>query len=106
MTSSRPGRGPAWLRPHADHARSTRWKSTSANGSKTTFGLVDQQFQRYFDLFFEGGKAHLTLTVPDDMANTGIDILRPAARQARQHDRHALRQRTGADGARAAAVAA
>jgi chromosome segregation protein len=41
---------------------------------KTTFELVDQQFQRYFDLFFEGGKAHLTLTVPDDMANTGIDI--------------------------------
>jgi chromosome segregation protein len=41
---------------------------------KTTFEQVDAQFQRYFDSFFEGGKAHLTLTVPDDMANTGIDI--------------------------------
>jgi chromosome segregation protein len=41
---------------------------------QTTFEQVDAQFQRYFDSFFEGGRAHLTLTVPDDMANTGIDI--------------------------------
>lgn len=42
---------------------------------KTTFAVVDKEFQRYFELFFSGGAAHLALTQPDDYANTGIDIV-------------------------------
>ena len=41
---------------------------------KTTFAVVDREFQRYFEAFFDGGKAALVLTQPDDYANTGIDI--------------------------------
>ena len=41
---------------------------------KATFAVVDEHFQRYFESFFGGGKAHLVLTEPDDMANSGIDI--------------------------------
>jgi chromosome segregation protein len=42
---------------------------------KATFEVVDREFQRYFEAFFNGGKAHLSLTNPDDMANTGVDIV-------------------------------
>ncbi len=42
---------------------------------KTTFAVVDKEFSRYFESFFNGGKAHLSLTQPDDFANTGIDIV-------------------------------
>jgi chromosome segregation protein len=42
---------------------------------QTTFAVVEKEFQRYFDLFFNGGSAHLSLTVPEDFANTGIDIV-------------------------------
>jgi chromosome segregation protein len=42
---------------------------------KTTFAVVDREFSRYFEAFFNGGKAHLSLTQPDDFANTGIDIV-------------------------------
>jgi chromosome segregation protein len=42
---------------------------------KTTFEVVDKEFQRYFEAFFAGGKAHLSLTQPDDFANTGVDIV-------------------------------
>jgi chromosome segregation ATPase len=42
---------------------------------KATFAVVDREFQRYFEAFFNGGKAHLSLTQPDDYANTGIDIV-------------------------------
>jgi chromosome segregation protein len=38
---------------------------------KTTFAIVDREFGRYFESFFNGGKAHLSLTQPDDFANTG-----------------------------------
>src|SRR5690606_27736514 len=39
-----------------------------------TFGLVDAAFTRNFETFFNGGKAQLVLTNPEDMANTGIEI--------------------------------
>jgi chromosome segregation protein len=39
-----------------------------------TFALVDAQFTKNFESFFNGGVAKLTLTNADDMANTGIDI--------------------------------
>jgi chromosome segregation protein len=42
---------------------------------KTTFAVVDREFRRYFEAFFNGGQAHLALTQPDDYANTGIDII-------------------------------
>jgi chromosome segregation protein len=42
---------------------------------KETFAVVDREFQRYFEAFFSGGKAHLSLTQPDDLANSGIDIV-------------------------------
>ena len=42
---------------------------------KTTFEVVDKGFQRYFEAFFNGGRAHLSLTQPDDFANTGVDIV-------------------------------
>ncbi|HEU0073470.1 MAG TPA: chromosome segregation protein SMC [Dehalococcoidia bacterium] len=42
---------------------------------KATFAIVDKEFQRYFEAFFNGGKAHLSLTQPDDFANTGVDIV-------------------------------
>jgi chromosome segregation protein len=41
---------------------------------KTTFATVDDHFQRYFGSFFQGGKARLVLTQPDDLANSGIEI--------------------------------
>jgi chromosome segregation protein len=41
---------------------------------KATFAVVDKEFQRYFESFFNGGQARLVLTQPDDYANTGIDI--------------------------------
>lgn len=42
---------------------------------KDTFTVVDSGFQRYFESFFNGGKAHLSLTQPEDFANTGIEIV-------------------------------
>jgi chromosome segregation protein len=42
---------------------------------QTTFAVVEKEFQRYFESFFNGGSAHLSLTVPEDFANTGIDIV-------------------------------
>src|SRR3972149_276289 len=40
---------------------------------KTTFAVVDREFQRYFEAFFAGGHARLRLTQPDDYANSGIE---------------------------------
>ena len=42
---------------------------------KTTFAVVDKEFQRYFESFFNGGSARLSLTQPDDYANSGIEII-------------------------------
>ncbi len=42
---------------------------------KTTFAVVDAGFQRYFEAFFAGGKAKLSLTQPDDYTNTGLEIV-------------------------------
>jgi chromosome segregation protein len=42
---------------------------------KKTFAVVDKEFQRYFEAFFGGGSARLSLTQPDDYANTGIEIV-------------------------------
>jgi chromosome segregation protein len=42
---------------------------------KATFAIVDTEFTKYFESFFNGGKGQLVLTQPDDYANTGIDIV-------------------------------
>lgn len=42
---------------------------------KTTFAVVDTGFQRYFEAFFNGGKGKLTLTMPDDVTNSGLEIM-------------------------------
>lgn len=42
---------------------------------KETFAVVEREFARYFTSFFGGGEGRLTLTRPDDLANTGIDIV-------------------------------
>jgi chromosome segregation protein len=50
-------------------------ESTIRERLKTTFAVVDREFSRYFESFFNGGKAQLSLTQPDDFANTGIEIV-------------------------------
>ena len=40
-----------------------------------TFKAVAEHFVRYFQQLFNGGDAQLILTEPDDLANTGIDII-------------------------------
>lgn len=40
-----------------------------------TFDLVADEFERYFTLFFAGGKAQLLLTPPEDYATSGIEIV-------------------------------
>ncbi|HEX2909681.1 MAG TPA: chromosome segregation protein SMC [Chloroflexia bacterium] len=40
-----------------------------------TFEKVAEEFKRFFSLLFNGGSAKLVLTNPDNLANTGIEIL-------------------------------
>lgn len=42
---------------------------------KTTFDAIQQQFEKTFPRLFGGGKATLTLTDPDNLLETGIDII-------------------------------
>ncbi|NWJ96596.1 MAG: chromosome segregation protein SMC [Chloroflexi bacterium] len=41
----------------------------------TTFEQVAEHFKKYFGILFNGGTAKLTLTAPDNLADTGIDII-------------------------------
>ncbi|MFS0574256.1 chromosome segregation protein SMC [Sporosarcina sp. 179-K 3D1 HS] len=41
----------------------------------TTFGAVQQRFRHVFREMFGGGEADLTLTNPDDLLETGVDIM-------------------------------
>ncbi len=40
-----------------------------------TFEQVAEHFKKYFGLLFNGGTAKLTLTTPDNLADTGIEII-------------------------------
>jgi chromosome segregation protein len=40
-----------------------------------TFKAVAEQFEHFFKLLFNGGTAKLVLTEPDDITNTGIEII-------------------------------
>ncbi len=48
---------------------------TSRKRFRDTFEAVDAQFQAVFPRMFGGGKAHLQLTNPEDMLETGIEII-------------------------------
>ena len=41
---------------------------------KETFDRVNEEFGKVFKLLFKGGNASLSLTMPDDYLNTGVDI--------------------------------
>lgn len=45
------------------------------NRFETTFEAVGREFRRYFTTLFGGGTAKLSLTDPDDLAQTGVDIV-------------------------------
>jgi len=40
-----------------------------------TFGIVDSAFRKYFARLFGGGSARLVMTEPDQVSNTGVDII-------------------------------
>jgi len=42
---------------------------------KETFDAVNERFQQLFPKMFRGGRAHLTMTNPEDLLETGIDIV-------------------------------
>ncbi|GAC1351858.1 MAG: hypothetical protein NVSMB1_08950 [Polyangiales bacterium] len=42
---------------------------------RDTFDAVNERFQKLFPLMFRGGKASLVMTNPDDLLETGIEIL-------------------------------
>jgi chromosome segregation protein len=42
---------------------------------KEAFEVVDARFQEIFPRLFKGGQARLVLTDPDDLLNTGVDIV-------------------------------
>jgi chromosome segregation protein len=42
---------------------------------RRTFDAVSKEFVHYFELLFRGGTAKLTLTSPDDVINTGVEIV-------------------------------
>ncbi len=42
---------------------------------KDTFNLVKKEFSRIFTLMFKGGHGELKLTLPNDILNTGVDII-------------------------------
>ncbi len=50
-----------------------------------TFEAVAEHFSEMFSHLFDGGEARLTLTEPDDLLNTGIDIVaRPPGKRAQR----------------------
>ena len=42
---------------------------------ETTFEAVSREFRRYFSTLFGGGSARLALTDPDDLSETGVEIV-------------------------------
>lgn len=52
---------------------------------KETFDAVAEGFSRVFTRLFEGGEARVTLTDPDDLLNTGVDIIaRPPGKRSQR----------------------
>ena len=70
---------------------------------RTTFAALEDAFARRFKQLFDGGEAQLSLTSPEDLASTGVEITaRPAGQEAPAAG-DALGWRTVADGRGAAA---
>lgn len=42
---------------------------------KTTFGAVNNEFQKVFKILFRGGEGHLELTDKDNLLETGVEII-------------------------------
>ena len=56
-----------------------------ARAFKETFDAVAEKFSETFSHLFEGGEARLTLTEPDALLSTGVDIVaRPPAKRAQR----------------------
>ncbi len=53
----------------------TELKDQMASQFKTAFEQINQEFGRYCNIFFGGGSARLVLTQPDDIFDSGIEIL-------------------------------
>ncbi|MFW6115967.1 MAG: AAA family ATPase [Chloroflexota bacterium] len=52
---------------------------------RETFDAVAQRFSAMFSRLFDGGEAQLALTDPDDLLNTGVDIVaRPPGKRAQR----------------------
>ncbi len=52
---------------------------------KETFDAVAKEFAEIFSRLFDGGEARLTLTDPDDLLNTGVDIVaRPPGKRSQR----------------------
>jgi chromosome segregation protein len=51
-----------------------RINKVSKERFERAFGEVNDHFKRVFPVIFGGGHAHLTLTNPEDMLETGVDI--------------------------------
>ncbi len=50
---------------------------------QTTFKAVNAEFTKFFTLLFDGGTARLELTNPDDITQTGIDVVaRPPGKRS------------------------
>jgi chromosome segregation protein len=47
---------------------------TSKVRFKATFEMVNEKFKKFFPILFGGGTAELSMTDPDDLLGTGVDI--------------------------------
>ena len=70
---------------------------------RTTFAALEDAFARRFKQLFDGGEAQLSLTAPEDLASTGVEIDRSTAGQEAPAPGDALGRRAVADGRGAAA---
>jgi chromosome segregation protein len=52
-----------------------RINATTKERFKETFEQVNDMFQKLFPRLFNGGRAELLLTQPDDLLNTGVEII-------------------------------
>src|SRR5207249_2597664 len=50
-----------------------------------TFNAVESEFARLFTKLFSGGTTRLTLTTPDDLLETGIDVIAQPPGKKPQH---------------------
>jgi chromosome segregation protein len=64
-----------------------RIDKTTRQMFKDTFTAVNERFQQIFPRLFNGGRAELTLTDPEDMLGTGVEIAaQPPGKQLRSLD--------------------